>query len=169
MWKHAIDNRVVLTPDIVQINPDPAEQSRNVIDPEFFGLELREKLRLDDGEQRPIICKVDPPFSGVVAFIHQKIEVQRSELVSAVKTLGGRVHFQHSEKVTHFVYQGKLPTSNEVRLAKFFKNKFVSPQWILDCKVASVRLEESRYPPSLNPKLEVGDRTRKRLNWTFEN
>lgn len=176
MWKHAIDNRVRLTPraDDNDFNGQAAEQrgvtrGEIVIDPEVEGYfeNLRKKMKLDNGEGRPIICKTEEanqaespvvpklPFHGVVAFIHKKIEDQRSELVRAVESLGGRVRFQHCEEVTHFVYQGKLAASKEVRAAKDWHQKFVSPQWILDCEDASIRLEESQYPPSLNPKMAL--------------
>ena len=174
MWKHALDNRVLLTPRVDEFNPSAAEKrgverGEIAVDPAegYFEINLRKKLRLDDGEHRPIMCKTEEtneaellgapklPFRGVVAFIHKKIEDQRSELVRAVETLGGRVRFQHCEEVTHFVYQGKLAASKEVRAAKEWHQKFVSPQWILDCEDASIRLEESQYPPSLNPKMAL--------------
>lgn len=174
MWKHAIENRVRLTPRIseYETNGCISEQGNDaeiVVDPETEGYfeNLRKKLRLDNGVVQSIKSeettahtststgKSKLPFEGVVAFIHKKIEDQRSELVRAVETLGGRVRFQHCEEVTHFVYQGKLAASKEVRSAKEWHQKFVSPQWILDCEDACIRLEESHYPPSLNPKMAL--------------
>lgn len=180
MWKHALDNRVRLTPradDYGTTTKRPSEQQADegeiVMDAETGGYfeNLRKKLRLDNGGGagmgRPdaddsssggCIRPSSPkrPFDGVVAFIHKKVEDQRSELVRAVESLGGRVRFQHCEQVTHFVFQGKLAgSSKEVRSAKEWHQKFVSPQWILDCEDASIRLEESHYPPSLNPKMAL--------------
>lgn len=177
MWKHALDNRVRLTPRLNDYesnepidNRQGIERGDIVVDPETEGYfeNLRKKLRLDNGVVQRNIGKTDEtsggatssgktklPFEGVVAFIHKKIEDQRSDLVRAVETLGGRVRFQHCEEVTHFVYQGKLAASKEVRSAKEWHQKFVSPQWILDCEDACIRLEESQYPPSLNPKMAL--------------
>lgn len=177
MWKHALDNRVRLTPRANDYESNGPIEDRQgiergdiVVDPETEGYfeNLRKKLRLDNGVVQRNVCKTEEtgggvgpsgktklPFDGVVAFIHKKIEDQRSDLVKAVETLGGRVRFQHCEEVTHFVYQGKLAASKEVRSAKEWHQKFVSPQWILDCEDACIRLEESQYPPSLNPKMAL--------------
>jgi topoisomerase (DNA) II binding protein 1 len=175
MWKHALENRVRLTPradESINVTPQDVQKGEIVVSSEAtdYFENLRKKLRLDESEvegqnlwNTEAECSATaspleprkPPFHGVVAFIHKKIEDQRSELVKAVETLGGRVRFQHCEEVTHFVYQGKLAASKEIRSAKEWHQKFVSPQWILDCEDASMRLEESSYPPSLNPKMAL--------------
>lgn len=54
------------------------------------------------------------------------------------------------------MFQGKLPATKEVKNAKEWHQKFVAPAWILDSEDASARLEESQYPPSLNPKMALG-------------
>lgn len=140
-----------------------------VVDPEAEGYfeNLRKKLRLNDGAAvKPVFNEDDrgvaglssvakPPFAGVVAYLHKKIEDNRTEIVRAVEALGGQVRFQHSEEITHFVFQGKLVASKEMRSAKEWHQKFVSPQWILDCEDANIKLEESLYPPSLNPKMAL--------------
>ena len=43
-----------------------------------------------------------------------------------------------------------------MKSAKEWHQKFVSPAWILDSEDASTRLEESQYPPLLNPKMALG-------------
>lgn len=171
-----MDNRVRLTPrlDDQESNGCNADQSRRKetatdCDAEGYFENLRKRLRLDNGSERGIAVKVEEtntkenestelpkrPFDGVVAFIHKKVEDQRTDLVRAVESLGGEVRFQHSEEVTHFVYQGKLAASKEIKNGKEWHQKFVSPQWILDCEDASIRLEESQYPPYVNPKMAL--------------
>ncbi|KAK4018542.1 hypothetical protein OUZ56_000592 [Daphnia magna] len=173
MWKHALENRVRLTPrtnESFTTTPQQEIQRGEIIvasEASDYFENLRKKFRLDNGEDGqttwgsaspaavPPLEPPKQPFEGIVVFIHKKIEDQRSELVRAVETLGGKVRFQHCEEVTHFVYQGKLAASKEVKNAKEWHQKFVSPQWILDCEDATFRLEESQYPPSLNPKMAL--------------
>jgi hypothetical protein len=175
VWKHALENRVRFTPladESLNVTPQDIQKGEIVVSPEDsdYFLNLRKKLRLDEnGVEAQAMWKPDeensaaaspleppkPPFHGVVAFIHKKVEDQRTELTKAVEHLGGKVRFQHCEEVTHFIYQGKLAASKEIRSAKDWHQKFVSPQWIFDCEDTSNRLEESHYPPSLNPKMAL--------------
>lgn len=96
------------------------------------------------------------PFQGLIVYIHKKIEEHRNELHRAVESLGGEIRYQHCQEVTHYVFQGKVPaTAKEVKQAKEWLQKFVSPQWILDSDDAGTRMEESQYPPSLNPNMAL--------------
>jgi hypothetical protein len=96
-----------------------------------------------------------PLLHDVLAFIsHDDIgsKYDRTELMEIVGTLGGRVCIEHCQEVTHFVCQGELAVSEEMRKAKEWNQIFILPQWILDCEDSSCRLEEgwSCYQPPLN-------------------
>jgi len=89
----------------------------------------------------------------VVIYVNKKLEDQLQELTRAVNALGGDIRWQHCKEVTHYIYQGKIAASKEMRSAKEWQQKLVAPQWIFDCEDAQIRLDENQYPPSLNPKM----------------
>lgn len=106
MWKHALENRVRLTPradESLNVTPQDIQKGEIVVSPEDsdYFLNLRKKLRLDEnGVEAQAMWKPDeensaaaspleppkPPFHGVVAFIHKKVEDQRNELVKTKTT-----------------------------------------------------------------------------------
>lgn len=92
-------------------------------------------------------------IEGVVIFVNKKLEDQLQELTRAINALGGDIRWQHCKEVTHYIYQGKLAASKELRSVKEWQQKVVAPQWIYDCEDAQIRLDENQYPPSLNPKM----------------
>ena len=75
-----------------------------------------------------------PLLHDVLAFISHDIgsKYDRTELMEIVGTLGGRVCIEHCQEVTHFVCQGELAVSEEMRKAKEWNQIFILPQWILD-------------------------------------
>ena len=113
-------------------------------------LEFREKTA-----SQPTTA-VTKPFHGLIVYINKKVEDGHFELVKAVESLGGEIRYQHCQEVTHYVYQGKLPNgTKEVKQAREWHQKFVSPQWILDSEDAATRLDENHYPPSFNPSMAL--------------
>ena len=102
-------------------------------------------------EATPLPAPNLPELHEVAIFIGQDIEEdQRSEIEEIVRTLGGRVILQHCQEVTHFICQGELVSSEEMRNANKWHQLFVLPQWILDCEYAACRLKEIHYQPPLN-------------------
>lgn len=171
MWKQALSNRVRLTPSDREETPgrtrpraSSASCDKDVTnaDPDVddYFENLRKKFRFDDEDAAAVSIpqtaafdvtpKATLPFDGIVVYLHKKVEDQRSELTRAVEVLGGQLRWQHCKEVTHFVHQGKLGASKEMRSAKEWNQKFVAPQWILDCEDAQARLDEAHYPASLN-------------------
>jgi hypothetical protein len=136
---------------------------------EIYFENLRKKIRFDDGgkgigpkldyqEQATDRAPADlvKPFHGLIVYINKKVEDGHFELVKAVESLGGEIRYQHCQEVTHYVFQGKLPNgTKEVKQAREWHQKFVSPQWILDSEDAAKRLDENHYPTSFNPSMTL--------------
>lgn len=170
MWKHAIDNRVRLTPNTdhsPSVSPAP-QSERDVLmsgatdyferlHQNLLSSTLETADAANDACTTPLPVSTLPPFHDLKVFIGQDIEsqVERSEIMKIIRTLGGQVCLEHCQEVTHFVCQGELAASEEMRNAKEWLQIFVSPQWILDCEYAACRLKEIYYQPSLNIKTAV--------------
>ena len=156
--------------------PPSTEQEESDAMADNFLSNLRKKIRYDEGvDIQPIASSnqgqgpldrnnaanqvaqqnelPERPFANLIVYVHKKLEDQQINLSRTVEKLGGQIRFQHCREVTHFVYEGKLAATKEIRSAKEWQQKFVTPQWILDCEDTQVRLDEGQYHPSLNSKM----------------
>ena len=150
MWKFALDNRIRLTPkpedSFSASPPQPSESGCGIT--MSMALECFQRLHqriLEDNSCETIEVANDadastvpvlklPLLHDVLAFIsHDDIgsKYDRTELMEIVGTLGGRVCIEHCQEVTHFVCQGELAVSEEMRKAKEWNQIFILPQWIL--------------------------------------
>ncbi|XP_057375233.1 DNA topoisomerase 2-binding protein 1-A-like [Daphnia carinata] len=161
MWKHALDNRVRLTPRVdesVDTTASPYELHPTEIFPginEYFHNLTKRILRdslsagnaADNKEATASVVPRQPPFQDVVIFF-EDIELAGAEMMKIVESLDGRVSSDHCKEVTHFVFQGESISAEAIQNVKKWQQKLVSIHWILDCEAADVLLEESDYLPS---------------------
>lgn len=115
------------------------------------------KLALDNSvRQEEEACAV---LEGVVIAVARKHQSQSEEIHQCVKELGGQVSWQLSEEVTHFVFTGKKnDLCKEFRKAKEQDCHVVAPDWVFMCRDERVRIPESTFPHTYNPKYK--------LDWT---
>ncbi|EFX85333.1 hypothetical protein DAPPUDRAFT_300415 [Daphnia pulex] len=165
LWKHALDNRVRLTPrtEDSPTTTTPIKNERETLDSlaEDYFENLPEKMlncnweatdEVTNAEASPLPDPNLPPLHAARIFIGQEIEEdKRLEMEEFITTLGGQVILQHSQEVTHFICQGELTASEDMQNAKKWNQLFVLPQWIQDCEFAGCRLRAATcYQPSLN-------------------
>ena len=117
------------------------------------------KLALDSSvRQEEEACSA---LKGVVLAVARKHQAQSEEIHQCVQELGGQVSWQLGEDVTHFVFTGKKnDLCKEFRKAKEQDCHVVAPDWVFMCRDERVRIPESTFPHTYNPKYK--------LDWTHD-
>ncbi|KAK7092342.1 hypothetical protein V1264_008097 [Littorina saxatilis] len=96
-------------------------------------------------------------LEGVVISVSKKLGVNQTEYNRIVVELGGDYTWQYTDSCTHFIFQGRVNDLNkEYRLAKSQGKIIVSPHWLYACVEQRLRVDESMYPHSYNPNLNLG-------------
>jgi len=112
--------------------------------------------KLLEGEDEIENCQNSSVLDGVVIMVAKKLNSNAQNLHRVVMELGGEVAWQFSSRVTHFVFQGKQnDITKEFRLAKEAGCHVVSPDWIYMCRDERVKVSESTFPHTFNPRLKL--------------
>ncbi|KAL8604271.1 hypothetical protein ACOMHN_023641 [Nucella lapillus] len=97
------------------------------------------------------------PLEGVTIAVSKKLGANQTEYNTIVVELGGDYTWQYSPTCTHFIFQGRTNDLNkEYRQAKHQGKFVVSPHWLYACMEQRCRVDESMYPHSYNPNLNLG-------------
>jgi len=114
----------------------------------------RRELGGEGGSEKvEVECNV---LEGVVLMVAKKLSNKAQDLHRIVVALGGEVAWQFSNKVTHFVFHGKLnDLTKEFRIAKDAGCRIVSPDWVYMCRDERERVQESTFPHTFNPRLKL--------------
>lgn len=95
-------------------------------------------------------------LEGVVLMVAKKLSGQSQDLHRVVVDMGGEVAWQFSRSVTHFVFQGKQnDLTKEFRVAKDAGCSIISPDWVYMCRDEVIRVQESTFPHTFNPKMKL--------------
>jgi len=113
-------------------------------------LELEGEGGGDEGEGESKVLE------GVVLLVAKKLSGKSQDLHRVVVDLGGEVAWQFSNRVTHFVFQGKQnDLTKEFRAAKEAGCNVVSPDWVYMCRDEKDRVQENTFPHTFNPRLTL--------------
>ncbi|XP_029646885.1 DNA topoisomerase 2-binding protein 1-like isoform X1 [Octopus sinensis] len=107
-------------------------------------------------EVEAVSDKNEGPLNGVVISVARKLSAKQSLYNDMAVSLGADYTWTYDDTCTHFIFQGKQNDINrEFRLARDQKKIIVSPYWLIMCKEQNVYVDESLFPHTFNPNLNL--------------
>ncbi|XP_037829239.1 DNA topoisomerase 2-binding protein 1 isoform X2 [Kryptolebias marmoratus] len=96
------------------------------------------------------------PLSGVVICVGKKLSKMQSELNAVAASLGADFRWACDDRVTHYIYQGRVgDSSREYKGVKERGLHVVSQYWLQACAEEQRLVPESLYPFTYNPKMSL--------------
>ncbi|KAI1888905.1 hypothetical protein AGOR_G00173580 [Albula goreensis] len=107
-------------------------------------------------ESEPKAREEAAPLAGVVICVSKKLSKKQNELNAVAASLGAEFRWSCDDKVTHYIYQGRVgDCSREYRGVKERGVHVVSQHWLQACAEEQKRVSESLYPFTYNPKMSL--------------
>eukprot|EP01114_Cavostelium_apophysatum_P020793 TRINITY_DN7065_c0_g1_i2.p1 TRINITY_DN7065_c0_g1~~TRINITY_DN7065_c0_g1_i2.p1 ORF type:complete len:1458 (+),score=398.06 TRINITY_DN7065_c0_g1_i2:97-4470(+) len=95
-----------------------------------------------------------PIFAGVTVCCSRKIpEKRQNDLREMVTAMGGSFVSATNAGTTHLLHEGRAETIKELKKGGPIA---VSPVWVERCHTLWKKLPEADYPPTINPKMNLG-------------
>ncbi|GAB1609328.1 DNA topoisomerase 2-binding protein 1-like [Argonauta hians] len=100
--------------------------------------------------------KNEGPLKGVVISVARKLSGKQSVYNDIALSLGADYTWTYDDSCTHFIFQGKQnDTNREFRCARDQQKTIVSPYWLMMCKEQNGYVDESLFPHTFNPNLNL--------------
>lgn len=113
-----------------------------------------ENAQIEDAAEDNMMA--NRPLSGITIVVSKKLTKTQGQLNNIAAALGADYRWSYDDSCTHLIYQGKpSDLSRDLRKAKAQGKFIVSPEWLTACEDEGVRVEETLYPYTFNPKMNL--------------